>query len=120
MIQLDCRLSSVDYTGSTFPAPRRSICEPILSVTTPPGRYAARYVRSAATWMMAAMRVPIVERTPMAKYSVRPSEPKYAIEKGRRSFEMMCCRSGWLALDFLRRRTGHGAVEDGEAQHKQT
>lgn len=43
---------------------------------------------------MAATRVPIVERTPIAKKSVRAREPKYAIEKGRRSFEMMCFRSG--------------------------
>lgn len=49
---------------------------------------------SAATWTMAATRVPIVERTPMAKKSVRASEPKYAIENGKRSFEIMCFRSG--------------------------
>jgi len=42
---------------------------------------------------MAAIRVPIVDLTPIAKKRVRPREPKYASENGSLSVERICLRS---------------------------
>lgn len=64
------------------------------------------------TCMIAATRVPIVDRTPMAKNSVSANEPKYARENGSRSVEKMCLRSEEVSAVAPCSNRGHWSWED--------
>lgn len=63
--------------------PNERPCEPI-------GKYEMRYQRRQTTWMIALIRVRIVLRRLIEKYSVRVIDAVYIAVNGSLSFEKRC------------------------------